>query len=192
MDSISSNKKILIDSLVKKLNDASDAYYNGKEELMSNYEWDKLFDQLSDLEKQTGYVLSNSPTQTVGTVQNNDGDKVAHEYPALSLAKTKDINDMIDWAGERDVWLSWKLDGLTLVATYDNGNLSSLVTRGNGIIGTNITSLASAIQGIPLSIHLKTHLVIGARPLSHTLILKIFAFHPTMIMLTQEILHRDH
>jgi len=160
MDSISSNKKILIDSLVKKLNDASDAYYNGKEELMSNYEWDKLFDQLSDLEKQTGYVLSNSPTQTVGTVQNNDGDKVAHEYPALSLAKTKDINDMIDWAGERDVWLSWKLDGLTLVATYDNGNLSSLVTRGNGIIGTNITSLASAIQGIPLSIHLKTHLVI--------------------------------
>ena len=96
MDSISSNKKILIDSLVKKLNDASDAYYNGKEELMSNYEWDKLFDQLSDLEKQTGYVLSNSPTQTVGTVQNNDGDKVAHEYPALSLAKTKDINDIIE------------------------------------------------------------------------------------------------
>ena len=160
MDSISLDNKALIESLVKKLNDASEAYYNGREELMSNYEWDKLFDQLSKLERQTGYVLDNSTTQTVGTLQDNDGDKVLHEYPALSLAKTKNVNDLVKWACGRDVWLSWKLDGLTLVATYDQGELISLVTRGNGIIGTNITSLAKAIHGIPRTIQLKSHLVI--------------------------------
>jgi DNA ligase (NAD+) len=160
MKSEEKDKKAYIEKLVKTLNDASAAYYNGEEEKMSNYEWDKLFDQLNALEKETGYILKNSPTQSVGARETTEEEKITHEFPALSLAKTKQISDLIAWSENKDIWLSWKLDGLTLVATYDNGKLSTLATRGNGIIGTNITPIAAAIHGLPLLIHYSGHLVV--------------------------------
>src|SRR5574344_2886972 len=130
---------------------ASDSYYNGKGEKMSDYDWDKLFNELTLLEDETGLVLPNSPTHNVSSDSFN-GKKEAHEFPALSLAKTKQISELVKWADNRPIWMSWKLDGLTLVATYDNGKLSKIVTRGNGHIGTNITFLADAIDGIPNTI----------------------------------------
>ena len=129
------------------LNEASDAYYNGRGEKMTDYEWDAAFDELKRLESQTGIVLEDSPTARVSE-DNVAGQKEDHEYPALSLAKTKSVQDLVKWAEGRPVWLSWKLDGLTLVATYDNGKLSKVVTRGNGHQGTNITRMAPAISGI--------------------------------------------
>lgn len=154
--------------LVKRLNDASDAYYNGREELMSNYEWDAMFDELSMLEAQTGYILPDSPTQNTGYEENN-GEKELHEFPALSLAKTKQVSELQKWAQDRPIWLSWKLDGLTLVLTYDNGRLSRILTRGNGTIGTNITYLKNSIQGFPLTIRYQGHLVVrGEATISYT------------------------
>ena len=118
------DKNFRIDEIVTRLNAASDAYYGGQEEEMTNYEWDALFDELTALEKETGYVRPDSPTQVTshsGNEMDGEGEKEAHEYPALSLAKTKKVEELQDWAGEREIWLSWKLDGSTLVATYDNG-----------------------------------------------------------------------
>lgn len=145
--------------LVARLNEAADAYYSGRGELMTDFEWDAMFDRLKALETASGIVLPGSPTANVsdGTVS---GEKEAHEYPALSLAKTKSVGEVAKWAGSRPVWLSWKLDGLTLVATYDDGRLSRIVTRGDGHIGTNITRLASAIRGIPAEIAENGHLVV--------------------------------
>ena len=146
-------------ALIEQLNKASDAYYNGREELMTNYEWDALFDRLTRLEQETGTVLEGSPTHHV-SADTLTGQKEAHEYPALSLAKTKKPEDLVKWAEMKPIWLSWKLDGLTLVATYDNGRLTKLVTRGDGHIGTNITHLASAISGVLPMIDYKSHTVI--------------------------------
>lgn len=148
-----------IEELVKQLNDASEAYYGGQEERMSNYEWDALFDELTSLEQETGYVLPDSPTQNAGFEEKN-GEKEPHEYPALSLAKTKSVAELMKWAGERKVWLSWKLDGLTLVATYDDGELNKLLTRGNGTVGTNITFMKEAIMDLPKQIPYRGHLVV--------------------------------
>ena len=162
------DKNIRIDEIVTRLNAASDAYYGGQEEQMTNYEWDALFDELTALEKETGYVRPDSPTQVTshsGNEMDGEGEKEAHEYPALSLAKTKKAEELQDWAGERDIWLSWKLDGSTLVATYDGGALTRVLTRGNGTVGTNITYMASAIRGIPAKISDKGHLVV--RGLDH-------------------------
>ena len=145
--------------LIGRLNAASDNYYNGLPELMSDHEWDALFDELQSLEKATGEVLPDSPTVNVSR-DDTAGKKVEHEYPALSLAKTKDVNELFKWAENRPVWLSWKLDGLTLVATYDGGKLSRLVTRGNGHIGTDITHLSGAINGVLQNIDHAGHLVI--------------------------------
>lgn len=145
--------------LVRMLNEASDAYYNGRGEKMTDYEWDAAFDELKRLESQTGIVLEDSPTARVSE-DNVAGQKEDHEYPALSLAKTKSVQDLVKWAEGRPVWLSWKLDGLTLVATYDNGKLSKVVTRGNGHQGTNITRMAPAISGILPEINYQGHLVI--------------------------------
>lgn len=145
--------------LVRQLNEASDAYYNGKGELMTDYEWDKAFDKLKTLEEELGKVLPDSPTMNV-SADDVKGQKEEHEYPALSLAKTKSEADLVKWAEGKPVWLSWKLDGLTLVVTYDNGKLTKVVTRGNGHIGTNITHLAPAIDGILPEINEKGHLVI--------------------------------
>lgn len=148
-----------IQSLVEQLNAASDAYYNGREEIMTNYEWDAAFDQLKKLEEETGIILPDSPTQNV-SADNLTGQKEQHEFPALSLAKTKKVAELAKWAENRPIWLSWKLDGLTLVVTYDNGKLTKVVTRGNGHIGTNITHLSKAIDGILQAIPYKGHLVI--------------------------------
>ncbi len=145
--------------LVEKLNTASEAYYNGQSEQMTDYEWDALFDELKKLEEKTGIILENSPTNNV-SADTITGAKEAHEFSALSLAKTKLSTDLEKWADMRPIWLSWKLDGLTLVATYDNGKLTKVVTRGDGHIGTNITHLSSAIQGILPKIKEKGHLVI--------------------------------
>lgn len=146
-------------SLIERLNAAADAYYNGKDETMSDFEWDALFDRLKKLEEETGKVLPESPTAKVSE-DNVDGEKVPHEFPALSLAKTKSIRELSKWAEGRPVWISWKLDGLTLIATYDNGSLVQLATRGNGSLGTNITRLAGSIRGIPAKIGYRGHLVV--------------------------------
>ncbi len=154
-------KKKRIEELVEQLNQASEQYYGGKDEGMSNYEWDALFDELSALEQETGYILPESPTQTTSTAQEEGkGEKEAHEYPALSLAKTKKIEDLQEWAGDKKVWVSWKLDGLTLVLTYDDGTLTRILTRGNGTVGTNITYMAPALKGVPQKISYKGHLVV--------------------------------
>ncbi|SFG18162.1 DNA ligase (NAD+) [Prevotella sp. KH2C16] len=146
-------------SLIAELNQAADAYYNGRGELMTDYEWDAKFDQLKALEQETGAMLPDSPTHKVSE-DNIAGQKEEHEFAALSLAKTKKPEELAKWAEGRPVWLSWKLDGLTLVVTYDGGRLTKVVTRGNGHIGTNITHLAPSINGIPQSIPAQGHVVI--------------------------------
>ncbi len=154
------NDKILrMKQLVSELNEASEAYYNGKAERMTDYEWDQRFDELKQLEAETGTTLPDSPTQKVSE-DNTQGQKEAHEYPALSLAKTKKTAELVKWADGRPIWISWKLDGLTLVVTYDDGRLTRIVTRGNGHIGTNITHLSRAISGIPATIPAGGHVVI--------------------------------
>lgn len=149
-----------IEYLVDILNKASEAYYNDQDEVMPNYEWDKLYDELVELEYQTNYILPNSPTQKTGSVETFEGAREPHEFPALSLAKSKDITVLQKWAGNRPIWLSWKLDGITLVATYDNGSLTRLLTRGNGHEGTNITFLANYISGLPMTIDYSGHMVV--------------------------------
>lgn len=145
--------------LVDKLNEAADAYYNGKAEMMTDYEWDAMFDEVKRLENETGTVLEDSPTNRV-SADSIPGEKEAHEFSALSLAKTKKVEDLAKWAEGKPIWISWKLDGLTLVVTYDNGRLTKVVTRGDGHVGTNITHLSSAIYGIPQRVKDKGHLVI--------------------------------
>lgn len=149
----------MMKQLVEQLNNASQAYYNGEAELMSDYEWDSKFDQLKLLEDETGIVLPDSPTNKVSE-DSISGKKEPHEFPALSLAKTKSVADLERWAGNKPIWISWKLDGLTLVVTYDDGKLTKIVTRGDGHIGTNITHLAPAIKGVLPKISEKGHLVI--------------------------------
>ncbi len=154
------NDKILrMEQLVRELNEASDAYYNGRAEQMTDYEWDQRFDELKALENETGTTLPDSPTQKVSE-DTITGQKEEHEFAALSLAKTKQVSDLVKWAEERPIWISWKLDGLTLVVTYDNGKLTKVVTRGNGHIGTNITHLARSINGIQQTIGYQGHTVI--------------------------------
>ena len=144
---------------VARLNEAADAYYNGRAELMTDFEWDALFDKVKALEAETGVILPDSPTNRV-SADTTAGEKEAHEYPALSLAKTKQVSEVAKWAEGRPIWISWKLDGLTLVVTYDNGKLTKVVTRGDGHVGTNITHLAAGIQGIPPRVKDTGHLVV--------------------------------
>lgn len=159
MSEANTNRIQRIEELVEQLNKASEAYYNGKDEIMSNFEWDAMFDELTALEEETGHVLPNSPTQTVG-YESESGKKEQHEFPALSLAKTKKVEEMVKWAENFSIWLSWKLDGCTLVLTYDNGKLTKILTRGSGNMGTNITHLKSAIKGFPLEIPYQGHMVV--------------------------------
>lgn len=153
------DKILRMQQLVSELNEASDAYYNGRSELMTDYEWDQRFDELKRLETETGTTLPDSPTQKVSE-DTITGQKEEHEFAALSLAKTKKTDELVKWAEERPIWISWKLDGLTLVVTYDDGRLTKVVTRGNGHIGTNITHLTGAISGIPQEIKANGHIVI--------------------------------
>jgi len=168
------DKRQRIDDIVQKLNAASEAYYGGREEIMTNFEWDSLFDELAALERETGYTRPDSPTQNTSHAESDvaesaAGEKEPHEYPALSLAKTKKITELQAWAGDRDIWLSWKLDGLTLVLTYDNGELVRILTRGNGTVGTNITYMKNALRGFPLTIPENGHLVVrGEATISYT------------------------
>ncbi len=151
-----------MEELVKILNEASNAYYNEDKELMSNKEFDLLYDELTALEKESGVTLLDSPTARAGYEVVSSLKKVAHEYPALSLAKTKIPSEMVNWAGNEDVVLSWKLDGLTVVATYDNGNLVRCETRGNGAdnLGEDITHNAKFFMGLPQAIPYENHLVV--------------------------------
>ena len=114
------DKLAIMRELVDKLNQASDTYYNGKTEIMSDHEWDSIFDKLKRIEEETGITLPDSPTINV-SADNIVGEKEEHEFPALSLAKTKSVADLAIWAEGKPIWLSWKLDGLTLVVTYDYG-----------------------------------------------------------------------
>lgn len=148
-----------MEELVQVLNRASEHYYGGREEIMSNYEWDALFDELVRLEAELGMVLPESPSQNTGSKETT-GEREAHEFPALSLAKTKKIEDLQKWAEDKEVWLSWKLDGLTLVLTYDDGRLSKILTRGNGTEGSNITYMKDVIAGFPKEISYKGHVVV--------------------------------
>lgn len=151
--------------LIEKMKEAADAYYNGQE-IMSDFEYDALFDELQKLEKETGTVLPESPTFfKVGAAPVDGAVKVTHKYPALSLAKTKSVDDLKNFLGERKGYLSWKLDGLTLVATYIDGKLKSLVTRGNGLVGEDITRNAPYIRGVALDIPYKEEVVIRGEAL---------------------------
>lgn len=146
--------------LVKTLNEAARVYEQENHELMSNYEYDKLYDELLELEKSTGITLSNSPTQRAGYEVLSDLPKEAHNSPMLSLDKTKDVQVLKEWLGDKTGRLSWKLDGLTIVLTYEGGSLVKAVTRGNGEIGEVVTNNAKVFQNVPLNIAYKGHLVL--------------------------------
>ena len=143
------NKMEYMKSLVEKLNEAGKAYYQEDREIMSNFEYDALYDELLGLEKELGTVLSDSPTVHVGYEVLSELPKEAHESPMLSLDKTKDVLTLKSWTGKQKSLLSWKMDGLTIVLTYRNGELFKAVTRGNGIVGEVITNNARMFKNIP-------------------------------------------
>ena len=149
-----------IKELVQKLNEAGKAYYQEDREIMSNLEYDRLYDELTALEQETGMVLSTSPTQHVGYEAMDELPKEAHESPMLSLDKTKDREELRAFIGAHKTLLSWKLDGLTIVLTYEGGELVKAVTRGNGIVGEVITNNARVFQNIPLKIPYQGRLVL--------------------------------
>lgn len=157
-------KKKEMETLIKALNEASSAYYNGGTSSMSDREWDAMFDQLKKMEEETGVVYPNSPTQGVGApVKVDKLLEVRHEFPARSLDKTKDISVFPKIFGKRAAGMAvvmWKLDGSTIVLTYDDGQLALAATRGNGETGTDITHNAPYIAGIPQKIPYKGHLVV--------------------------------
>ena len=146
--------------LVDILNKASKAYYAEDTEIMSNFEYDKLYDELVQLEKETGITLSDSPTIHVGYEVVSSLPKEKHPAPMLSLDKTKEVDTLRDWLGSQPGLLSWKMDGLTVVLTYDGGELVKAVTRGNGEVGEVITANAKTFKNIPLRIAYKGRLVI--------------------------------
>ena len=146
--------------LIERLNQAAKAYYQEDREIMSNVEYDALYDTLSALEKETGIVLADSPTVNVGYEAVEQLPKEEHERPMLSLDKTKERETLREFIGEHPTLLSWKLDGLTIVLTYENGELIKAVTRGNGIVGEVITNNARVFKNIPLKISFKGRLVL--------------------------------
>ena len=153
-------KKERMQELIKILNEASKAYYAEDREIMSNFEYDRLYEELEGLEKETGIVLSGSPTVSVGYESVEELPKERHESPMLSLGKTKSREELKDWLQGEEAILSWKLDGLTVVLTYRNGELFKAVTRGNGEIGEVITGNARTFKNIPLNIAFKGELVL--------------------------------
>lgn len=154
------NKSERIKDLVELLNKANKAYYQEANEIMTNFEYDKLYDELVGLEKETGMVLSNSPTVNVGYQVVSQLPKEQHNSPMLSLDKTKEVGALADFAGDRKCLLSWKMDGLTVVLTYENGELVKAVTRGNGLVGEVITNNAKTFKNIPISIPYKGRLTL--------------------------------
>ena len=146
--------------LIPVLQEAAKAYYQEDREIMSNFEYDKLYDELENLEKETGVTLAGSPTVSVGYEALDELPKEAHETPMLSLDKTKDVEALRDFIGDQKTLLSWKLDGLTIVLTYGDGKLQKAVTRGNGVVGEVITNNARVFKNIPLQISFKGDLVL--------------------------------
>ncbi|MCR4716662.1 MAG: NAD-dependent DNA ligase LigA [Lachnospiraceae bacterium] len=157
---MSDDKVKRIHELNTILKAASNAYYNENKEIMSNYEYDALYDELLELEKETNIVLSGSPTVSVGYEALSELKKVVHESPMLSLDKTKDIDALVAFVKDKEAVLSFKEDGLTTVLTYENGELVSAVTRGNGTVGEDITHNAKVFANLPKSISYKDRLVI--------------------------------
>ena len=149
-----------IRELIGTLRAAGRAYYQESREIMSNFEYDKLYDELVSLEKETGLVFANSPTQNVGYEVVSALPKERHEKPMLSLNKTKSVEELADWLGGQTGLLSWKMDGLTIVLTYQNGTLVKAVTRGNGEIGEVITANAKAFVNVPLNISYQGELIL--------------------------------
>ena len=145
------DKKERMRELIDKLNEASKAYYAQDREIISNFEYDALYDELQELEKDTGVVLAGSPTMRVGFEAVEELPKERHERPMLSLDKTKDREALAEWLDGKEGLLSWKLDGLTIVLTYRDGRLEKAVTRGNGEIGEVITGNARVFKNIHLT-----------------------------------------
>lgn len=155
------NEKIeRMKELIQTLNKASELYYQKSTPMMTDYEYDKLYDELVKLEQETDMTLSMSPTINVEPVISNSLKQVTHPSPMLSLSKTKSSDDLVSFINEKEGLLSWKLDGLTIVLTYENGKLKSGVTRGNGIIGEEVTENVRNFKNIPLTINYKKRLVL--------------------------------
>lgn len=154
------SKKARIQELVGLLNNASRAYYQEAEEIMSNYEYDQLYDELQELEQELGITLSNSPTVNVGYEVLSELPKERHESPMLSLDKTKDVEELKRFVGNQKALMSWKMDGLTIVLTYREGRLYKAVTRGNGEVGEVITNNAKVFKNIPLQIAYQGELIL--------------------------------
>ena len=146
--------------LVQLLNEAGKAYYQGTAEIMSNYEYDKLYDELLALEKELGITLASSPTVNVGYEVLSELPKERHEKPMLSLDKTKEVSKLKEFLGSQKARISWKLDGLTIVLTYQNGTLQKAVTRGNGEVGEVITNNAKVFKNLPLHISYQGELIL--------------------------------
>lgn len=149
-----------IKELVKELNRYRDAYYNESRPTISDAEYDKLFDELQSLENKTGIIMSNSPTQTVGYEVKSQLEKIKHEYPMLSLDKTKSVDELNKFVGDKDAIVMLKLDGLTVAVTYENGIMIKAETRGNGSEGELITSNAKTFVNLPTTIPYKDKLVV--------------------------------
>ena len=160
MSKVDQSKTERMKELIDVLNKAAYAYYAKDMEIMSNYEYDALYDELVLLEEETGVVLSNSPTIHVGFEAVDELPKERHEKPMLSLAKTKSREELRDWLNGKEALLSWKLDGLTIVLTYENGSLQKAVTRGNGEIGEVITNNARVFKNIPHKIAFEGRLIL--------------------------------
>lgn len=154
------DKTARMKELIPLLNEAAKAYYQEDREIMSNFEYDKRYDELVELERETGITLTGSPTVSVGYEAMDELQKEAHESPMLSLDKTKDVESLREFIGAQKVLLSWKLDGLTIVLTYRDSRLSKAVTRGNGVVGEVITNNAKVFKNIPLQIAHKGELIL--------------------------------
>ena len=146
--------------LITILNKAAAVYYQGKDEIMSNFEYDRLYDELVKLEKESGLILAGSPTQKVGYEVLSELPKQTHPSPMLSLDKTKQVDELVSWLGDKEGLLSWKMDGLTVVLTYEGGQLLNAVTRGNGVVGEVITNNAKVFKNLPVNIPFKGHMVL--------------------------------
>lgn len=155
------NQKIeKMKELIQTLNKASELYYQKSNPMMTDYEYDKLYDELVKLENETNMTMSNSPTINIEPVISSTLNQVTHTSPMLSLAKTKNPDELVSFIKNKEGLLSWKLDGLTIVLTYENGKLKSGVTRGNGIIGEEVTENVKQFKNIPLTINYKEKLVL--------------------------------
>ena len=152
-------KKQRMQELVQLLNQAGKAYYQDAKEIMSNHEYDRLYDELLVLEQELGITMANSPTVNVGYEVLSELPKERHEKPMLSLDKTKETDRLKEFIGEKKAVISWKLDGLTIVLTYENGELKKAVTRGNGEVGEVITNNAKVFQNVPLRIAYRGELI---------------------------------